>query len=73
MKIGDQTKNGEVVFVRDEYFVTETKSTVYASMFRVYQGTYWRTLFTAGNGNGDALERCKEWIGNRRCYKCTTM
>jgi hypothetical protein len=69
MVLGEITKKGKVVYVRGEYFVTELESTIYASMFRVYMGTYWRCLHVEGNGYGDALNKCIQWIGKRKCFR----
>jgi len=67
--VGTITENGEIVYVRGEYYVTRKHSTVYADMLRVYVGSYWRMLFATGDADNKALDRCVEWVSKRRCFK----
>ena len=68
MLIGQQTKDGEVVYVRDRYYVVKKPSTVYADMYLVFHEGYWRSVHIEGDAFGTAKDNCIDWISKRRCY-----
>ena len=53
---------------KGRYYVERYKSPVYADMLIVKMEGYWRNLFTTGDADGKAMERCQEWISRRRCF-----
>ena len=54
---------------RGKYYVERRKSNTYADMLIVKMDGYWRNLLMTGDADGKGLDRCKNWIANRRCFK----
>ena len=70
MKLNEQVDKGKVIYIRGQYYITEIgRAMDDQKLYRVFKDTnYWRDT-RISKFSSVYLERCIDWINNRRCFK----